>query len=173
MKLLLLLTPKDFRDESIATIKLFLDKWNVPYEIATYGLKDCVGSHGATYKPTVDANKALVSDYDGIVIIDGEGIEGFRMYEYRPLLDLLMKFNANNKIIGAIGNSQKVLARANIINGKKIAIFNDEETKRLVLLFHGIPSENDFELSGNILTVKDSALIQQAIQGILSQLGVF
>lgn len=173
MKLLILLSPKDFKDESMDTIKLFLDKWQVRYDIASYSTKDCVGYHGAVYKPSVNADSVSVSDYDGLMLIDGNGVELYKFYDYRPLLDLVMKFNNANKTIGAIGNAQKIIARANVIKDKRIATSPDEETKRLVILFHGVPSENDFEMSGNIFTVKKSANLQQAMQVVLSHFGVF
>ncbi len=173
MKILILLPPKDFRDESMASIKLFLDKWSVSYEVATYGLKDCVGSHGAIYKTNIDANKVGTQDYNAIFLVDGEGVETFKLYDYRPLLDLIVKFNMHGKIIGAIGNAQKILARANIIKDKKMAIPQDEETKRLVMLFRGVPSENEFEISGNLFTVRSQIQLQSGMQGILSYLGVF
>ncbi len=170
---MVLIPPKDFRDESMASIKLFLDKWSVPYDIATYGLKDCVGSHGAVYKPNLDANKVAVQDYSGMLLVDGEGIDTFKLYDYRPLLDLVVRFNSNSKIIGAVGNAQKIIARANIIKDKRMAAPQDEEIRRLVLLFRGVPSENGFEISGNIFTVRSQDQLQEGMQGVLSYLGVF
>ncbi len=172
MTLLVFLPPSDFRDETIATVKLFLDKWGVEYRLASYGNKDCTGSHGAVYKQQASMSKLRLSDFSGILLIDGKGVETYKLYEYRPLLDTILQANNERKLIAAIGNSIKVLARANIINGKKVSVPQDDETKRLVLLFHGVPSENEIEVADNIITIRGSSRMEAPMQTFLERLGV-
>lgn len=171
MKFLIFLPPKGFRDESAELVKLFFDKWGVKYSVTSYTSNDCVGTHGATYKTDIHTSKVLSTDYDGIVFIDGEGVDIYKLYDYRPLLDLALKFNNSNKHIVSIDGATKITSRANIVKGKKIAT-SDKETDRLVTLFHGIPSNNAFELSGNIITIKNSSEIEDSMQKILEHMGV-
>ena len=170
MKFLVFIAPNNFRDETVSTIKVFFERWGVDYDISSYSKKECVGAHGAVYNPSINTNVAAVANYDGIVLVDGNGVEDYKLYEYRPLLDLLLKFNSQNKIIGAVNNAIKVVARANIINGKKVAVPEDIETKRTVLLFHGVPSEKNVEISGNIVTIKGGSLEEQ-VQELLQHIG--
>src|SRR5438445_8231547 len=102
MKLLIFIAPREFKDETIATVKLFLDKWNVEHTISSYTHSDCVGSHGAVYQSQVHTGRVLTEDYDGIVLVDGKGVEMYKIYDHRPLLDLLLKFNERRKKIIAI-----------------------------------------------------------------------
>ncbi len=172
MKFLLFIAPKDFKDETLATIKAFFDRWGVQYDITSYSNKECMGYHGAVCRPDINTSKVSTSDYDGIIIVDGKGIEDYKLYDYRPLLDVLLQFNEKKKTIGAVNNGIKVVARANIIQDKKISTPDEQELKRLVLLFHGIPSESAIEISGNIVTMKESRGLETPLQVMLQYLGV-
>jgi protease I len=172
MKFLLFVAPKDFKDETLATIRTFFDRWKVDYQITSYSNKECVGYHGAVCKPDINAAKVNPSDYDGLILIDGRGLEDYKLFEYRPLLDTVMLFDQHKKIIGAVNNAIKIVARANIIKDKKISTPNEEETKRLVMLFHGVPSEESIEISGNIITVRDSRGLETPLRALLEHVGV-
>ncbi len=171
MRFLIFIPPKEFRDESVALIKLFFDKWGVDYKISTYSSSDCVGTHGAVYKPDIHASKISVGDFDGVVLIDGAGVDGYKLFDYRPLLDIMLRFNQDNKFIIAISNSVKIPARANIVKDKRVAV-DDSETKRLVVLFHGIPTQKEFEMSGNLITISNPKDIEESMQRILEHMGV-
>ena len=172
MKFLIFITPHEFRDESLSTVRLFLDKWNIGYSISSYSNKDCIGSHGQVCKVDMNTGKAKAEDFDGIILIDGKGIEAYKIYDFRPLLDLLMKFNERKKAIIAIENALKIPARANIIKGRKIAMPDDEEAKRLVQLFHGEPSGEKIEVSENIISIRDHRDLESSMQTVLDRLGV-
>lgn len=173
MKLLVFVTPTEFRDETLSMMKLFFDKWGIEYKITSYSHREnCTGTHGAVCKIDLHANNVNTEDYNGIVLIDGKGIEAYRVYEHRPLLDLMLKFNDKKKTIIAVSNSVKVPARANIIKNRKISVPDDQETKRLIQLFHGLPSTQNFEISENLITIRDSSDIESSMREILEYLGV-
>jgi putative intracellular protease/amidase len=111
-------------------------------------------------------------EFDGILIVDGSGIEKYELYDYRPLLDIVYNMSRMGKFVAAVGNGIKIVARANIIKDRKIAMPNDEETKKLVILFHGVPSEKSIEVSGNIYTIKDSDNLETTMPYMLQRLGV-
>jgi hypothetical protein len=172
MKFLIFITPHYFRDESLATVRLFLDKWNVGYSVSSYSNKDCVGNHGAVCRLDLNTGKAQVEDFDGVILIDGKGVDSYKIYDFRPLLDLMLKFNEKRKQIIAIENSVMIPARANIIKGRKIATLDDKEVKRTVMLFHGIPSEENLEISDNIISIRDHQHLEAPLQEVLRHLGI-
>lgn len=172
MRFLLFIAPNNFKDESLSMIKTFFDRWGVEYKITSFSNKDCIGWHGAVCKPDVNAALVSASDFDGIMLVDGRGIEDYKLYEYRPLLDILLQFNEKNKTISAVNNAIKVVARANIIKDKKISVPEDNELKRLVLLFHGIPSDNSIEVAGNVITIRESKSLETPLQEMLQHIGV-
>ncbi|MCL4411610.1 DJ-1/PfpI family protein [Candidatus Marsarchaeota archaeon] len=172
MTFLVFLPPKDFRDETLNMVKLFFDRWRVPYKITSYSKGTCIGRHGETVKPDINTGMVSAQDYDGIVLVDGAGIDSYKLYEFRPLLDLMMQFDAAKKYIAAIDNSVKIVARANIIKGKGISTPSDEETKRLVVLFHGVPTENEVEFASNIITIRNGSGVERGMDEMLSRIGV-
>ena len=172
MKFLIFIPPKDFRDESLSLVKLFFDKWGIRYDITSYSHRECVGTHGAAIMPDVHTSSINRHLYDGIVLIDGKGIDTYKIPEYRPLLDILFLFNENKKSIISINNAVKIPAKANIIRGKKIAAdTTDPETKRFVILFHGELSDSRYELAGNMITVRKSEDIEDSMPHILEHIG--
>jgi protease I len=172
MKILIFIAPNDYKDETLEKLKLLLSKWGVKYAISSYSKKECRGYHGAVCMPDVNTNSVSTEDYDGLIIVDGKGIDSYKLYDFRPLLDLVLKFGASKKQVCAIGNSVKVLARANIVKGIKVATPDDEEAKRLVLLFHGIPTNDAYAINENISTIRDSNNMDSAVLEVLSRLGV-
>ncbi len=169
MRFLIFLPPKDFRDESLSLVRLFFDKWNIKYFITSYTQEACTGSHGAVVRPDIPTSRINYEEYDGIVLIDGSGNDDYKLYDYRPLLDLMLMFNGKKRYIISISNTAKIPARANIVNNLKIAT-DDEESKRLVRLFHGIPSEKSFEMNGNIITIRNSNDIEESMLVILDRI---
>ena len=172
MKFAIFIAPRDFKDETVSMLKIFFDKWGIQYSIASYANKDCVGYHGAVYRPDINAAKISSADFDGIMLVDGKGFEDFRLFEYRPLLDTIMLFNERGKYVGAINNAIKAVARANIIKDKKVSMPQDEESKRLVLLFHGIPSNEGIEVAKNLITIRSSSGLEVQLSEMMKHLGV-
>jgi putative intracellular protease/amidase len=172
MKVALLVSPKDFKDESVSKLKLMLEKWNINVVVTTYSARECVGYHGAVYRIDTDASTILPEDYDALILIDGKGVDTYKLYDFRPLLDMIKLFYIRGKIIGAIENSIKELSRANVISGVKISAPKDTETMRLVQLYHGSPSKNPVEFDKNLLTIGDNGNTLDFADALLEKLGV-
>ncbi len=173
MKFLIFVSPKDFKDETLSSVKLFLERWDLDYKISSYTSGSAHGLHGDIADIDVNTNIVTTSDYDGIILIDGQGIDEYKLYEFRPLLDIITLFNEAKKIIIAFGNSTSIIARANIITDKKISTLeSDPNTVRFVKLFHGIISSKDIEISDNIITVKDSNKTDELFDKILENLNI-
>ncbi len=167
----ILIPPKDFKDESVSAAKNMLEKWGIETVITSYSTKECRGYHGAVYMPKLNAGRMKSSDFDGILLIDGVGVDSYKLYDFRPLLDTISVFANTGKIVAGISNAIKIMARANIISDLKIAVPKDEEAKRLVQLYHGKASENYIEEQKNILTLSDSEKVDQLSEMIVKKLG--
>ena len=171
MKVAILVSPKDFKDESLSNLKLMLDKWGVESVLTSYSTHELVGYHGAVYNAGINAAKIVPGDFDAIILIDGKGVDEYKLYDFRQLLDMIKLFSDKKKIIAAIGNSMKIVARANIVSNVKIATPKDEDTKRLVILYHGIPSKEELEFDKNILTLSNNDKILDFSDLLLKKLG--
>ena len=172
VRIVILIPSADFRDETVSKSKLILEKWGVEAIISSYTSGSCSGIHGAVYTPRLHASKLNSLDYEGIMLADGTGIETLKMYDYRPLLDTVRLFSLNGRLVAAVGNAMKILARANIILNVSVARPPDDDTERLVRLFKGRVSDSAIESQGNIMTLGDSAKIEEFAKVMLDRLGV-
>ncbi len=166
---LVFLPYKDFKDETLSTIRLFFDRWKVPYSITSYKAL-CTGYHGATCKADILTGKASVQDFGSLMLLDGKGIDSLLLYEYRPLLDMVILFSKASKPIFAIGNAIKIAARANIVKGKQVSLPSDENAKVLVQQFMATLSAKPLEKSDNLYTIGNSDMLSEVIDGILDAL---
>jgi hypothetical protein len=41
-----------------------------------------------------------------------------------------------------------------------------------VLLFHGVPADSQIEMSGNLVTIRDSRNIEESLDQLIEKLGV-
>lgn len=171
MKVAIVIPPKDFRDETVSLAKMMLEKWGVTPVITSYTAKDCVGYHGAVYKPEINTSKIEPSEYDALLLVNGIGVEGYKLYEFRPLLELVRGFVNNKKIVAAIGNSIKILTKTNVITDVTIATPEDEDIRRNVRIYRGIESADSVEFDKNILTARGDDDTDKFIDTLLEKLG--
>ncbi len=151
MKIAILIAPQDFKDETLSHLQLLFEKKDVESQIASLTLKQCTGYHGAVIKPQIEAKALEPGAFDVLLIADGPGVDSLKLYDYRPLLDLIKAFHDGNKKIAGIGNGIKAVARANIIKDAKIAK-TDAETEKLVRLYRGKPTEEFVVSDKNVIT---------------------
>ncbi len=172
MRFLIFLAPSGFHDESFRFIRLFLDKWGIENQVSSYTKAECTGEHGAVCRPDVNASKVSVFGYDALLIVDGPGIEKYNLSEYRPLLDMIYSFYSNGKAVWAIGNAIKVLARANVVKGKRVSMPKEQDAKSAVLMFHGVPSAARSEVQEKLCTVGNPDDLEEAIPEVFVRLGI-
>ncbi|MEM0146928.1 MAG: DJ-1/PfpI family protein [Candidatus Micrarchaeaceae archaeon] len=171
-KVSIIIAPYDFKDETLSQALLLLDKKGIKHEILSFADKECKGYHGATIKQDGRADEFEPVYSDAILIIDGPGIESTRLYENRQLLDRLKVAHENKKVIVAIGNAMKAVAKANIIKGIKLASSDDAETKRLVGLYKGILDEAQLVSDSRIISASSNSQMQALIDALADALGV-
>ncbi|MGC8628600.1 MAG: DJ-1/PfpI family protein [Candidatus Micrarchaeia archaeon] len=172
MKVSIIVAPKDFRDETLSQLELLLDKKGIGYEVLSLSNGECTGMHGATVKQKERADEFEPVYTDAVVIVDGKGIDDLRVFENRALLDRLKVAKENKKVLGAIGNGVKVLAKANIIKNAKIAAVEDEDSKRLIGLYKGQLANADVVASEGIVTAKDNSHMLEFVDSLSEALGV-
>ncbi len=167
MKVAVILAPRDFRDETLSQLKLYFSKKDVETKLASTTLGKCFGAHGAVAKSELEIDAMNPLDFDAVVVADGPGVDSLKMFDHRPLLDLIKLFKEANKAVVGIGNGIKVVARANIIKDMKIAEA-DAETKKLVELYRGKPTEEHVVRDGGIITASSNDDIPELVSAMLS-----
>ncbi len=163
MKVAIIIPCKDFKDETLSQAKLLLRKKDIDFAVLSFKFDKCRGYHGAVETPQGRADEFEPEFFDGILLVDGPGIDDERLFENRPLLDRIKLAYEGKRPIVAIGNAIKILAKSNVIKGIKIAKVEDEETRRLVGLYMGIVSDSDIAVNKGIATASDNSKILELI----------
>jgi len=156
MKVAILVAAKDFRDETVSQLQLLFSKKDIDGVITGFTLKDCRGYHGAVVKPKAELREIEPMIYDVLLLADGPGVDSLKLYDNRPLLDLIKAFHDANKIVAGISNSVKIISRANIIKDTKIAKLDDVETAKVARLYRGTLTEESMVFDKNVLTLSNS-----------------
>lgn len=172
MKAAIVITPKDFRDETVARAMVMFKKWNVEPVVVGFTQKECIGTHGAAYKPDINVAKIKSSEFGVMLLVDGLGVESYKLYDLLPLLEIIKSFSSEGKVVAAVNNSVKIIARANIIAGTKVSIPKDQEIERLVKLYKGIVSDKEMECESNVMSLSDYTKTDEFVGSILDRLGV-
>ncbi|MEM3839111.1 MAG: DJ-1/PfpI family protein [Candidatus Micrarchaeaceae archaeon] len=171
MKVAIVIPQNGFKDESLKAISEMLEKWNVEAVIASVSNEKAVGYHGAVAVPKIKIDSLRSNDFNAIVLIGGPGVERYSLYDFRPLLDILKHFSMNGKVVAGIDNAIKIIARANIIAGVKVAAPKDEDARRLAVLYKGILTNSYIELDKNVLTLNDPERSEELADRLLAKLG--
>lgn len=138
--------------------------------VASVNSKDCTGYHGAVVKPDATFAELDPLRLSAIILADGSGVDSFRLYEYRPLLDIVKAFHDNNRLVVGIGNGIKIAAKANVLREAKVA-GTEPETESLVRLYRGVPAKGHLVLDKNIMTLSDSGKIEELVERMSEALG--
>jgi protease I len=168
-KALIVVAPKNFRDEEVNYLKMVLQKNGIETKILSFGSKECYGEHGAVLKPDVLPEQINPKEFDAVIITGGKGIEEYRMDSFLPLLNLVKQFNEEKKLIAAFSEGISVVLRANVIKEKRVAAPNNE-IKEVVEKYHGIPSAQAFVESENLITATKAAFISEVAKRIAEKI---
>ncbi|MEM3781717.1 MAG: DJ-1/PfpI family protein [Candidatus Micrarchaeaceae archaeon] len=171
-KVSIIVAPYDFKDETLRQALLLFGKKGIRHEILSLASGECKGYHGHTVKQDGRADEFEPVYSDAILLVDGPGIESTRLYENRQLLDRLKAARDNKKVIAAVGNAIKAIAKANIIKGIKIANSEDAETKRLVGLYKGSLAEDQLVVDSGIISASDGSQMQALVDAVAEAIGV-
>ncbi len=162
MKVAMLVAP-DFKDETLSMLQLMFGKNDIEGVVAGFSLRECKGYHGAVAKPTTEARELEPNSYDALLLVDGPGVESFKLYDNRPLLDLVRIFHDSERIVVGIGNSVKIIARANVIRDTKIARSDNAEGEKMTRLYRGILTDDEIVFDKKVLTLSNSDGIKDLV----------
>ncbi|MEK6645256.1 MAG: DJ-1/PfpI family protein [Candidatus Firestonebacteria bacterium] len=125
-KIVMVIAPKNFRDEELNIPKDTFIKAGGKITIASTSLGVAIGKFGANVNVDILIKDVQSSDYDAIVIVGGSGSKEY-LWENKELHLLLRKMQEEGKLVCAICASPVVLAKAGVITGKDATVFEADE----------------------------------------------
>jgi len=145
---LLVIAPKDFRDEELFITQSELERSGLTTTIASSIMGECTGSKGGKAISTLSLDQIKSNDYSTIVFIGGMGSRLF--FEDTKAHHLAQEMHAAGYPVAAICIAPVILAKAGLLSHKKATVFSSEiETiEALGAYYTGM----DVTVDGNIIT---------------------
>lgn len=126
MKALLIIAPRNFRDEEYFHTKEELEKAGVEVTTASKSAGDVAGMKGGTATAETDLRDVDAGDYDAVAFIGGGGAS---VYFNNPAAQgIAKKALEGGKVLAAICIAPSILANAGLLKGKKATAFSSEES---------------------------------------------
>jgi len=123
-KILMIIAPKNFRDEELLKPKEILEKAGAKVEIASKNVSVAKGMLGSTVNVDFDISEVDVKSYDAIIFVGGTGAEIY--FEDAQALRIAREAYEQGKVIGAICIAPSILANSGILEGKRATAWPSE-----------------------------------------------
>ncbi len=121
-KILMVIAPRNFRDEEFLKPKEIFEKNNIEVTVASKGVKEATGMLGAKADVDIDIGEVNVDKYDAVVFVGGGGASVY--YEDPTALNIARESYEKGKVVAAICIAPGILAKAGILKGKKATIWD-------------------------------------------------
>lgn len=120
-RVLLVVTPTQFRDEEVFGIRSALEKTGVRVSIGSLTARTCHGMLGGTVEADTAIADANAGDFDALVLAGGSSVPAL-LWKDKALGTLVSAMAESNKPVAAIGLSTVVLAKAGLLKGKRATV---------------------------------------------------
>lgn len=147
-KVLMVIAPKNFRDEELFHTKEELESSGTTVKVASTSMEPATGMFGGGATPDLKIDDADIGEYDAVVFVGGSGSS---VYFNDPRAHAIAReAYEDGKIVGAICIAPSTLANAGILEGKKVTSYPSERNnlKAKGAIYTGKPVEKD----GNLIT---------------------
>jgi protease I len=125
-KILMVIAPKNFRDEELVEPKKVFEQNNAQVEICSEGVKESSGMMGTKVKVDKDIKDLDIEEYSAIVFIGGSGVQSYETYLNPRYLNLAKDANNAGKIVAAICIAPAILANAGLLRNKNATVYSSK-----------------------------------------------
>lgn len=123
-KVLMVLAPKDFRDEEYLEPREVFEKAGIKVEVASLGVRQARGTYGAVAQVDYDLKDVEASDYEAIVFVGGAGSSIY--FDNEIAKDLAKSAFGQGRVVAAICIAPSILANAGLLQGRGATCFSSE-----------------------------------------------
>lgn len=150
-KALFLIAQDDFRDEELFDVKETMESEGIPCIVASPTGETAHGKLGGTIEPDLAMKDVNIDDYETIITVGGPGAVGLiNVPEYN---ELIKQGFEKNKLNAAICIAPTLLAKNNLLKGKKSTVWNGDGEQEKVLTSHGaIYIDEDIVIDDNYIS---------------------
>jgi protease I len=118
--LLMIIPPKEFKDEEFFDTKEILEDCGHDVTTASSQEGSCIGVRGGIVDAEIAISDVRVKDYDGFIFIGEIGAMVF--FFDRVIQNIIVEARNKNKLIAAIGYAPVVIANSGILEGIRATV---------------------------------------------------
>ncbi|MBI5360439.1 MAG: DJ-1/PfpI family protein [Planctomycetes bacterium] len=122
--ILMVIAPKDFRDEELFIPKEYFEKNKATVVVASSQTGTVIGMKGGKAEPDILLKDVDASGYDAVVFVGGSGAKVY--FDDATAQGIALKAVENDKILAAICLAPSILANAGILRNRKATVFKSE-----------------------------------------------
>ena len=160
MKALFIIAQRGFQENEYNIPKKILEDANIEVITASKNGGACVGSAGGMVKESIAIADVLLDHYSAIVLIGGSGAVVYQ--KDQQVLSLLKQAHINRKILAGICIAPTILAYAEVLHGKKVAVWNGDKKQEAILNEHGAKyTAEEVSVDGRIITANGPAAAEK------------
>lgn len=150
-KILMIVAPKNFRDEEYFIPKEILLNEHFQIITASSGTEMAIGKLGGTTNIDIDITQIDMKNYDALVLIGGSGALTYR--NNKIIQNIIQNSFKTKKLTSAICIAPILLAESGVLKDKKATVWNGDKEQETILKNHGATYINkNVVLDDNIIT---------------------
>ncbi|MEM2877954.1 MAG: DJ-1/PfpI family protein [Candidatus Hadarchaeales archaeon] len=129
MKALLIIAPRDFRDEEFFHTKDELEKSGISVEVASAKTGEARGMLGGKVRVELSLEDIKPETYDAVVFVGGSGSSVY--FNDKTALATARRSYEAGRVVGAICIAPVILANAGVLTNKRATVWNGEFVKMI------------------------------------------
>jgi len=121
-RVLMIIAPRNFRDEEFQEPKAVLEKEGIKVVVASTMAGTAKGMFGAQVTPDITIDKVNPAEFDAVIVVGGSGSRTY-LWNHSQVQQIVQALHQQDHLVAAICISPVVLARAGLLKGKKATVF--------------------------------------------------
>lgn len=169
MRVLMIIAPKNFRDEELLIPKEILEHAGNDVKIASLTRVNATGMLGAVVKPDFAVHEINTDYFDAVVVVGGSGSPV--LAESKEVLSVVRAMAEKEKLVAAICLAPIVLAKAGILVDKDATVYKTKESVTILREGGARYVEKPLVVDDNIITADGPASAEAFGKKIVELLG--
>ncbi|MBX2860140.1 MAG: DJ-1/PfpI family protein [Vampirovibrio sp.] len=167
-KILMVIAPDQYRDEELQAPRSVFEDQGWPVETVSTQTGEAKGMLGATETITLTLNDVQSNIYDAVVVVGGMGSPE-HLWDNAILHQILQKHQQAGKVVASICLSGAVLAKAGLVQGKKVTVWPDDSAIQVLKDAGADYTAEPLTVDGNLVSANGPEAAQAFGQAVVTQ----
>jgi protease I len=150
-KVLMIIAPRNFRDEELREPKAILEKEGFKVVVASTVSGTARGMFGMQVNPDTTVDEISPEDFDAVVVVGGSGSQT-HLWNNSRVQEIVQASHQGGNLVAAICISPVVLAKAGLLRGRKATVFRTATTISELKKGGALISDAPVVVDGEIIT---------------------